>query len=1546
MQIKQHFTRHIVAIIATAAAWLPSTSQAVNIPNEPLAIQASAIPLIMLAFGRDHRMFYEAYNDNSDIDGDGTLDIRFKPTITYLGLFDPKICYAHSGGATSGSNTGLFSPSSATSGLLKTCAGAWSGNWLNYITTSRIDALRVVLYGGMREVDTASQTILRRSYIPQDAHSWAKEYTSEAYDGFKISDYTPLAQPATNKRHFFGNLTANATTNCDPINTCSDLPPWLSVVTDSPRRVWEWASTERPVLSDGNIGTNATRTNYTVRVEICTSTFKSADCKLYTGGNYKPVGLLHDFGETEAAYFGMFSGSYDSHLSGGRLRKVMSSFKNETDSSTGVFQNVEGIVKNFNAFRLYGFNRGRTDQIYTGGVIGNRVIRQGEFPDWGNPIGELMYEATRYLANKGVATTAFTGATTIDDIMGLSKPDWDRPYKGQGDSTAKAPYCARASLLTISDTNISFDSDQLPGAYSSFTTSTFSTDLNGRNIFNNSLADLNVTSVADLISTYESDITGLKFIGQSGSTFDSAPTAKSVSSLSSIRGLAPEEPTKQGSYYAASVAHFAKTHDLNAVLKDQQTVDNFFVALASPLPRIEAKILIFNAATNTTKTNVITLVPFAKSVGGAFSISNAKTAYQPTNQIVDFYTERIANSGPGDKDTSVNGGRYEAVFRINYEDVEQGNDHDMDAIVEYTVRVKADNTLEVVLKPIYEAGGVKHRMGYIISGTTNDGIYLEVQDERETRLRNTNEAPGTSANPVALQRKPAPNPNNCFLDEEWRDLRIGYYLNTPPGRSPGYCNATTPPADCLRLPHLNFEPASACPSPFRAQDPTTNIATRTFTLSSTPSAQYLKDPLWYSAKWGGFTESSTNKNGRPDLTAEWDTDGDGQPDTYFFVQNPTKLKESLTKAFKKITERQSSASNLSANSTSSETAGALLYRAKYTSGKWTGDVEGYPITASNISVPREWSAKDNLPEWSARSIYMSVTTTASPVSPTLVDTRVTPYSALPASVQSELLTATIYNFIRGEKTNEVKQGGNLRDRDSILGDIIHSSPLYDDESGLFYIGSNGGMLHAFNGKFGTETFAIVPREVMPKLKHLASLTYETNHKYFVDGSVVRSFRVPQTDNKRYIYSLLGRGGKGLFSINPNISNTVASPKLLWEYTPMASADAAADPDLGEMLGAGQFMLLNNGKAALVVGNGYNSVSTKAVLYIFIINADGTLSSVKKLDTGIAGDNGLSGATFYDKTGDNVADYIYAGDLKGNLWKFDVSDASPNNWSVSGSGQPLFKAVNEAGTPQPITTQPWAVFNNFGTDNNTKNKVFVYVGTGSYFKAGDATDLSVQSWYGIIDADNATATFAPLRADLVERSITSYGTVTSGGLDLGVRSISLAATNDMANKRGWYLDFNNPVNGERINSRSILEKRTIKPALFVSSFYPITNDQCVPGGDSWINAVDPFTGANLDVELFTGFGKASSIDLNIGIASTPLIISEKAGTPPCTGSNCTSKTPEICYGAACKEDKDPVDCIGDPILKLPGSDDFASQGTAGCTGGKLRGRITWREIIKD
>src|SRR5262245_39059844 len=117
-----------------------------NIMDAPLFLNQSVAPLNMLIMGRDHKLYYEAYNDHSDLDDDGTLDVGYKPnSINYFGYFDSFKCYSYNTTST------RFEPVYVTAD--KTCtdaSGDWSGDWLNYVTTERIDALRKVLYGGLR----------------------------------------------------------------------------------------------------------------------------------------------------------------------------------------------------------------------------------------------------------------------------------------------------------------------------------------------------------------------------------------------------------------------------------------------------------------------------------------------------------------------------------------------------------------------------------------------------------------------------------------------------------------------------------------------------------------------------------------------------------------------------------------------------------------------------------------------------------------------------------------------------------------------------------------------------------------------------------------------------------------------------------------------------------------------------------------------------------------------------------------------------------------------------------------------------------------------------------------------------------------------------------------------------------------------------------------------------------------------------------------------------------------------------------------------------
>ncbi|MBN1102589.1 MAG: hypothetical protein JXL84_04150, partial [Deltaproteobacteria bacterium] len=232
---------------------LPPAARALNTSGDyeavPPFLTAGVAPLVMLVMGRNHKLYYEAYNDASDLNGDGTLDIRYDPTIDYYGYFDPYKCYKYSTGSS------YFYPVSVNTD--KTCnksgtaydftMGEWSGNFLNYLTMSRMDTVRKVLYGGKRSYDgtetASSSVILERVFIPQDAHSWGKEYDKDK-SGISIASVAPMPEPTVAKpRHLFASTTlTSATSN-----------PLLRTITTTDKRIWDWVSKERPV-ADNSLG--------------------------------------------------------------------------------------------------------------------------------------------------------------------------------------------------------------------------------------------------------------------------------------------------------------------------------------------------------------------------------------------------------------------------------------------------------------------------------------------------------------------------------------------------------------------------------------------------------------------------------------------------------------------------------------------------------------------------------------------------------------------------------------------------------------------------------------------------------------------------------------------------------------------------------------------------------------------------------------------------------------------------------------------------------------------------------------------------------------------------------------------------------------------------------------------------------------------------------------------------------------------------------------------------------------------------------------------
>ena len=929
---------------------------------------------------------------------------------------------------------------------------------------------------------------------------------------------------------------------------------------------------------------DSTFSEYAVRVEVCKSAGLLEDnCKTYSDGDdntsYKPTGLLHDYGENESILFGLLTGSYESNLDGGVLRKNISSFRDEINSDDGTFTDVNGIVSTLSKLRTVNFNT--SSHTYSCGWVTDGPISNGECEMWGNPVAEMMYEVVRYFSGKGEATADFDIADSgnNDASLGLPKPDWKDPYNEDDGQ----PYCAAPYQMVVSDVNVSYDSDKVPG--SSF--SDFAGDITG----------LNVSSLSSTITDNEPDVPGLHYIGQSGvgddAVSDNAPTAKNVSSLATIRGLAPEEPTKMGSYYSAAVAYYGWLTDLfpdKGSDSNPTNINTFAVALASPLPRINIPLPTGNS---------ISLVPFAKSPGGS-GISADEDEFQPTNTIVDFYVESITPTS--------------GSFLINFEDVEQGADHDMDAIARYQYQLNADNTVTVTVDSLYAAGGIDQHMGYVISGTSKDGIYLVVRDR------------GGRA-PI-------------------------YHLDTPDGVDPG-------------------DP--------RGSDPLGLSSTRTFEPSGTAAATLLKDPLYFAAKWGGFIDK--NDNDIPDQTDEWDAKNnitqeagpDGVPDNYFQVTNALGLKDQLSTAFNNILEREASSSTVTVNSGALNTD-TLLFQAVFNAEDWSGDVFAYPVDGDGLGSP-VWSFKDTLgTQLAGSNAYLNnrevvtynranntgvpFTWPSNPDALGANDLSPAQVAALRGgvTVNADEYGEALLNFIRGDQSQEgAASTWNFRERETVLGDIVNSDPLFVPQPGFFYpdnwggsaaenskpysdfrkkfkdrepvlyFGANDGLFHAVNAyrnntdsdagpirtDGGEELLAYMPSHVTGDLNRLANPNY--SHQYYVDGPSTYGDVFFGNEWHTALVGALGHGGQGLFALDitdpkgtqvgyPSFRESDASDLVLWEFSD------SDDADMGYSFGDPVIVRMNNGKWAAIFANGYNNTDSdgnvsstgNAVLYICLL----------------------------------------------------------------------------------------------------------------------------------------------------------------------------------------------------------------------------------------------------------------------------------------------------------------------------------------------------------
>lgn len=598
--------------------------------------------------------------------------------------------------------------------------------------------------------------------------------------------------------------------------------------------------------------------------------------------------------------------------------------------------------------------------------------------------------------------------------------------------------------------------------------------------------------------------------------------------------------------------------------------------------------------------------------------------------------------------------------------------------------------------------------------------------------------------------------------------------------------------------------------------------------------------------------------------------GDGQ---YFTANNASELQDKMRDAIADIQGRISSSSSVATNSTRLDTD-TLVFQGRFNSEDWSGDLMALAIEANGAVGDEVWRASQNVPAVAARKIMTW--------DPAAVDAQGTPapagkdflWDALNTSQKAHLnkdeqgtadaLGSARLAYLRGDRQGEQSNGGGFRNRAHPLGDIVNSDPFFvanpdygyarlpgdagtnyadfrnavSGRAPMVYVGANDGMLHGFDADSGEELLAYVPNAVFPRLGTLTAPSY--THRYYVDGSVIVGDAYLDEEWKTVLLGSTGAGGRAVFALDVTDPSSFTAADVIWEFT---------HSELGTVIGQPAVVRLPTGDWVGIFGNGYNSTSQRAQL--FIVKLDDP-SDVTVIDTGVgdaATPNGLGPVLVVDTTGDRNADTAYAGDLHGNMWKFDLgsSNVSDPDWDVAFTQDPdkvpLFRALDGAGVAQPITSRPEAGL-------HPEGGLMVYFGTGKYFEIGDGAvpnDPQVQSFYAIRDQNAPVSGRDQLQAQTIVAQLTEHG-----------EDLRVVSDETSESAKGWYLDlvYDNDAEGERVVSPPILRfGRVIFTTLIPDE------DPCAYGGSGWLMEMDALSGSRLNYAVFdlNGDGKFDDAD---------------------------------------------------------------------------------------
>lgn len=921
----------------------------------PLSQQFSNDPMVMLALASDHQLFIRAYNEYDDLDGDEQPDSGYSHNFAYVGYFDNKKCYSYAGGIFSPTATApiapvdvpaptppeesIVPPAAASSEILQYCPGnEWSGNFLNWLTMTRADIVRLVLYGGYRSTDTATETVLERAYLPSDAHSFAKYYAGDDINNLVGSGDlggVPNCTGGTDicKGVTFCNTSRPADGNhLSHQNPSATQPPLLRVVKGNYSL---WGSSERyqcltmrndgdfskgPEFgSGGELQVNGVDTqgknvdepwkqvlgqsihhlspranqvrDFNVRVNVCGANSENGThkCRAY-GTSRKPIGVLQEVGEEGAIKFGLMTKGYNTNKSFGVLRKNISSFADEINDD-GTFrappvgelyqspQDVpESIVGALNALRL-------VDYRYNYNEYQNLNNAQHE---WRNNYFKGTY-------------------------LRLTKADFEEEDWGPND-------------------------DHSPNRYNFANPAEADYDcIWGRSSFNNGECRNWGNPFSELMAEAYRYLAG-------------APSASVTNSNlldeNLIPGLkvAPWNPPTRAPAPGTPVATDLSCVNMNVLAFNASAVSYDGDELAD----LETSdIQIGSSADSRSIADLTNFIGVQDNIRGGFYFVGATGAESDGDSPDDYQqctAKQILNLADV-RGTCPDAPRLEGSYLV--------------AGLSHFVKTR-DLLSHVAGKNTISTFGVK-MAGDLPRIELGGGVTIIPACRNESDLGNC------ALVDFRKLQSPSNQSTTDFYFVSWEDSEQGgdydqdlngvigikvdgnaltvttriYQVSTTKDMSFGYVISGVAEDNGM---HKTSQV-------FGGGQPDSAFAEKRFNLSDAPTAaagQTLEDPLWYATKWGGFKDSNTQGNAVPipDLDSEW-KGADGNPLGYTLVRNPADLGKRLSESIKGLVKRPASGSGAAVASNTLTGEGLLLqagYKPEVASGtekvSWVGVLNG------------------------------------------------------------------------------------------------------------------------------------------------------------------------------------------------------------------------------------------------------------------------------------------------------------------------------------------------------------------------------------------------------------------------------------------------------------------------------------------------------------------------------------------------------------------------------------------------------------------------------